>query len=244
MDKQIVLITGASRGIGRAIALEFAAEGYYVLINFRSGELAARKTLSLIHEKEGEGELLPFDVTNEEEVSNAIFNWQKVNPGKAISVLVNNAGIRKDNLLLFQTYDDWSSVISTNLDGFFHVTRAILKDMIHKKYGRIINISSLSGIKGMPGQVNYAASKGGLIAATKSLALEVARKNITVNAVAPGFIKTDMTTDLNETELQKLIPVQRFGEVEEVSSLVVFLAGKSAGYITGEVVSVNGGLYT
>lgn len=244
MDKQIALITGASRGIGRAVAVELALNGFYVLINFRSGKMAAKETLSLIQEKEGEGELLQFDVTNEDAVSNAIFNWHQLNPDKAISVLVNNAGIRKDNLLLFQSYEDWSSVISTNLDGFFHVTRVVLKDMIHKKYGRIVNISSLSGIKGMAGQVNYAASKGGLIAATKSLALEVARKNITVNAVAPGFIKTDMTSDLNEKELEKLIPVQRFGDAEEVASLVLFLAGKSAGYITGEVISVNGGLYT
>lgn len=198
MEKQIALVTGASRGIGRAVASELAAQGYYVLINYRSGEAAAKETLQMIREAGGEAELLPFDVTSEEAVTEAVFNWQTANPGKHITILVNNAGIRKDNLLLFQSHDDWSSVISTNLDGFFHVTRAVLKDMIHKKYGRIINITSLSGIKGMPGQTNYAASKGGLIAATKSLALEVARKNITVNAVAPGFIKTDMTTGLDK----------------------------------------------
>lgn len=244
MNKEIALVTGASRGIGRAIALELASNGFYVLINYRLSEADAKETLKQINEKNGDGELLPFDVADEESVSNALINWHKNNPDKLITVLINNAGIRKDNLLLFQTNDDWSTVINTNLNSFFYVTRIVLKDMIQKKIGRVINITSLSGIKGMPGQVNYAASKGGIIAATKSLALEVARKNITVNAVAPGFIKTDMTTDIDENELQKLIPVQRFGHVEEVSSLVAFLAGKSASYITGEVISVNGGLYT
>jgi 3-oxoacyl-[acyl-carrier protein] reductase len=244
MSKKTVLITGASRGIGKTLAIEFAKNGYYVLINYKTDEANAHDTLDVILKEGGEGNVIQFDVTIEESVENAIEQWKKLHPERSISILINNAGIRKDNLMLFQSLEDWKSVLSTNLDGFFNVTKVVLKDMIYKKHGRIINITSLSGLKGMAGQTNYAASKGGLVAATKSLALEVARKNITVNAVAPGFIKTDMTKDLDENELKKLIPVQRFGEPSEVASLVLYLASESASYITGEVISINGGLYT
>jgi 3-oxoacyl-[acyl-carrier protein] reductase len=156
----------------------------------------------------------------------------------------NNAGIRKDNLMMWMPQEEWRSVLSTSLDGFFNVTQPLIKDMIVNKWGRIVNVASLSGIKGMPGQANYSAAKGGLIAATKALAQEVAKKRITVNAVAPGFIKSDMTADLNEAELKKLVPAGRFGEATEVAELVAFLVSDAAAYITGEVISINGGIYT
>ncbi len=241
---KIALITGASRGIGKAIALQFAQEGIHVLINYRSNHEEAEKTLQTIIENGGSAELLPFDVAHTDAAISAIENWQDNNKGKYISILVNNAGIRKDNLLLMQPLEDWESVLSTNLNSFFVITKAVIKDMLFQKYGRIINISSLSGVKGMPGQTNYAASKGGLIAASKSLALEVARKNITVNVLAPGFIETDMTESLNQDELKKLVPMQRFGRVEEVAGVASFLISNAAGYITGEVININGGLST
>lgn len=244
MSTPIALVTGASRGIGKAVALELARSGMEVLINYRSNTAEAETTRDAILAMGGKASLLPFDVADAAAVTAAIEQWQTSRPGEYISVLVNNAGIRHDNLMMWLSADEWSSVVNTNLNAFYLVTRMVLKDMIHKKYGRIINITSLSGIKGMAGQTNYAASKGGLIAATKSLALEVARKNITVNAVAPGFIKTDMTADINEEELKKLVPMHRFGDADEVASIVGFLAGPRASYITGEVISVNGGLYT
>lgn len=161
-----------------------------------------------------------------------------------IAVLVNNAGIRRDNLLALMPDDDWTAVLNTTLNGFFNVTKPLIPMMQFHKFGRIINMASLSGIKGLPGQTNYSAAKGGIIAATKALAQEVARKNITVNAVAPGFIKTDMTADLDEDSLKKTIPARRFGTPEEVASLIGFLASDDSGYITGNVISINGGLYT
>lgn len=241
---KIALITGASRGIGKAIALQLAKEGIHVLINYRSNEVEAQKTLQEIVSNGGSAELLPFDVANTEESTQKIEKWQEANKGKYISILVNNAGIRKDNLLLMQPLEDWKEVIDTNLNSFFVITKAVIKDMLFQKYGRIITISSLSGVKGMPGQTNYSASKGGLIAASKSLALEVGRKNITVNVLAPGFIETDMTESLNQDELKKMVPMQRFGKVEEVAGVVSFLISDAAGYITGETININGGLST
>ena len=238
------LVTGGSRGIGRAICLRLAEMGFFVLVNYRSNQDEAEKTLELIREKSGEGDLLKFDVRNSEEIENAIDKWFEKNPDQFIEVLVNNAGIRKDALLIWMENEQWQDVIETNLNSVFYVTRKLLKDMIVNKSGRIINIVSLSGIKGLPGQMNYSAAKGGVIAATKALAQEVGKKKITVNAVAPGFIKTDMTSDLNETELKNLIPLNRFGKPEEVADVVGFLASDKASYITGEVISVNGGLYT
>ena len=238
------LVTGAGRGIGRAVAVRLARAGYRIVINYVSNAAAAQETLAAVREAGSDGELLPFDVADAAAVSAALAAWQERHPGEHVSVLVNNAGVRRDNLLLWMPAEEWRTVLATSLDGFFHVTQPLLKDMIVGKWGRIVNIVSLSGIKGMPGQTNYSAAKGGLIAATKALAQEVAKKRITVNAVAPGFIRTDMTGDLDEAELRRMIPVGRFGEAEEVAELVAFLVSDGAAYITGEVISINGGIYT
>ncbi len=226
------------------MSLRLAKAGYTVIINYQSNEQAAQETLQAIQSKGGQAELLRFDVSNPESVQNALESWQSSHPEDYIDVLVNNAGIRRDNLLVWMEPDDFEAVLRTNLFSFYHVTRPLLTPMIRHKHGRIINIASLSGITGLPGQCNYAAAKGGLIAATKSLAKEVAKKNVTVNAVAPGFIKTDMTDGLEEAELKKTVPMNRFGSAEEVAALVAFLASDDASYITGECISINGGLYT
>lgn len=238
------LVTGGSRGIGRAVSLRLAKAGYTVIINYQSNEQAAQETLQAIQSQGGQAELLRFDVSNPESVQSALESWQTAHPEDYIDVLVNNAGIRRDNLLVWMEPDEFEAVLRTNLFSFYHVTRPLLTPMIRHKHGRIINIASLSGITGLPGQCNYAAAKGGLIAATKSLAKEVAKKNVTVNAVAPGFIKTDMTDGLEEAELKKTVPMNRFGSAEEVAALVAFLASDDASYITGECISINGGLYT
>ena len=243
-EVKYALVTGASRGIGRAIALKLASQGYAVIINYASNVEAAQSTLNDIVEAGGRAELLPFDVSDGKSVETALQGWASSHENEYISVVVNNAGVRKDGLMMWMPEADWRSVLGTSLDGFFNVTQPLLKGMLVHKWGRIVNVASLSGIKGMPGQTNYSAAKGGLIAATKALAQEVAKKRITVNAVAPGFVKSDMTADLNEAELKKLVPVGRFGEAEEVAELVAFLVSDAAAYITGEVISINGGLYT
>ena len=237
------LVTGGSRGIGRAVTLRLGAMGYHVLINYLSNETAANETLAQLEAAGGSGELLRFDVGDREAVAAAISGWQQAHPDAYVEVLVNNAGIRRDNLMIWLEEAEWDTVLRTNLDSFYHVTRAVLQPMVLKKYGRIVNVASLSGLKGLPGQVNYSAAKGGLIAATKALAQEVARKNITVNAVAPGFITSDMTEGLDEKALSKDIPAARFGSPEEVAAVVGFLASKEASYVTGECISINGGLY-
>jgi len=238
------LVTGGSRGIGRAICLKMASMGYFVLINYKKNQEEADKTLSAIQESGGEGELLAFDVSRKEEIQQTLGGWIEKNSEKFIEVLVNNAGIREDVLMMWMKDEQWENVLHTNLDSFFYVTRLVLSGMLMKRYGRIINIVSLSGLKGLPGQTNYSAAKGGVIAATKALAQEVGRRGVTVNAVAPGFISTDMTTDLPEKDLKALIPVNRFGKPEEVAYAVGFLASEEASYITGEVLSINGGMYS
>lgn len=238
------LVTGGSRGIGRAICVKLASLGYIVLINYKSNFEEAQKTLALVKEAGSDGELVKFDVSDVQEVETSLNKWADDHKDSYIEVLINNAGIRKDILLMWMENAHWHDVLNTNLHGFFYVTRALLKSMLVNKYGRIVNIVSLSGLKGLPGQVNYSAAKAAVIGATKALAQEIGKKNVTVNAVAPGFIKTDMTQDMNENELKSLIPLNRFGLPEEVAELVGFLASDKASYITGEVISINGGLYT
>ena len=241
---KFALVTGGSRGIGRAVCIKMAEMGYNVLINYKSNEEEANNTLALIKEKGVDGEIIQFDVSDKEAIKSKLGGWMETNEDKVIEVLVNNAGIREDGLMMWMKDEQWDSVIKTNLDGFFYVTRLVVNSMLQKKYGRIINIVSLSGLKGLPGQTNYSAAKAGVIGATKALAQEIGRKGITVNAVAPGFIKTDMTEGLNESELKNIIPLKRFGLPEEVAHTVGFLATAGAAYITGEIISVNGGLYS
>lgn len=241
---KFALVTGGSRGIGRAVCIKMAEMGYHVLINYKSNEAEASKTLALVREKGVDGEIIRFDVADKEQIKSKLGGWMDANEDKVIEVLVNNAGIRDDGLMIFMKDEQWDSVLKTNLDGFFYVTRLVVNSMLQKKYGRIINMVSLSGLKGLPGQTNYSAAKAGVIGATKALAQEIGRKGITVNAVAPGFIKTDMTEGLNEAELKNMVPLKRFGTAEEVAHTVAFLASEGAAYITGEVISVNGGLYS
>lgn len=236
------LVTGGSRGLGAAICKRLAQQGLGIIINYRSNESAAKAVADEIVGNGGCVSLLPFDVSSEESVDAALEKWEEEHPDDRITVLINNAGIREDNLLVFMQTDQWHKVINTTLDGFFYVTRRVLKGMLTKRFGRIINIASLSGLKGLPGQANYSAAKAALIGATKALAQEVAARKVTVNAVAPGFIKSDMTKDLDEDGLKKLVPLGRFGEADEVAALVAFLASKDSSYITGETISINGGL--
>lgn len=240
------LVTGGSRGIGRAVSVKLAQLGYRIIINYVSNTTAAEETLKLVREAGSDGEMLKFNVGDAQQTQEALKAWQDAHADadEYIEIVVNNAGIRRDNFMALMPYEDWTSVISTTLNGFYNVTAPLISSMQFHKFGRIINMASVSGIMGMQGQTNYSAAKGGLIAATKALAKEVARKNITVNAVAPGFIKTDMVEGLDEAALKKTIPANRFGQPEEVAALVAFLASPEAGYITGNVISINGGLYT
>ena len=238
------IINGASRGLGKAIALRLANDGFAVIINYQSNKEAAEDTLKQIQDAGGTGELLPFNVADPQAIETALESWSQAHPDDYISVLVNNAGIRQDNLMIFMQEEQWNKVLDTTLNGFFYITRRLLKDMMTHRKGRIINMASLSGLKGLPGQTNYSAAKAALIGATKALAPEVAARKVTVNAIAPGFIATDMTKELDEAELKKLIPLGRFGKPEEVAALTSFLASDDAAYITGQVISINGGLYT
>jgi 3-oxoacyl-[acyl-carrier protein] reductase len=239
------LVTGGSRGIGSAICQKLAEDSnYHILINYQSNITAAENTLAEVIKRGATGEIIQFNVSNSEEVITALTSWQENNPEAIVEVIVNNAGITKDGLFMWMTHADWSDVINTSLNGFFNVTNFFIQKMLRNKYGRIINMVSVSGVKGTPGQTNYSAAKGAVVAATKALAQEVAKRNITVNAVAPGFIKTDMTSELDEKELIKMVPANRFGEADEVADLVSFLASKKASYITGEIININGGIYS
>ena len=238
------LVTGGSRGIGRSICLKLAEQGYNILINYKSNDVEASKTAELAEQKGVKTELLKFDVSDKAQVDQVLGGWIENNKDKEIEVLINNAGIREDALMIWMTDEQWKNVLGSSLDAFYYVSRLVINGMLVKRYGRIVSVVSLSGLKGMPGQVNYSAAKAGVIGATKALAQEVARRGITVNAVAPGFIRTDMTQDLNEKELKGLIPMQRFGEPDEVADTVAFLASPKASYITANVISINGGLYS
>lgn len=241
---KFALITGGSRGIGRAVCIKLAEQGYNILINYKGNTAAAEETLAAVKAKGVEGELLKFDVGNFEEVQTVLGGWIETNKEKQIEVLVNNAGIREDMMMFQMSNAQWKNVLDASLDGFFYVTKQVLTGMLIKRYGRIINMVSLSGLKGTPGQVNYSAAKAGLIGATKALAQEIAKRNVTVNAIAPGFIKTDMTDGLPEKELSAMVPMQRFGTPEEVAEAVAFFASRGASYVTGEVMNINGGLYS
>ena len=239
------LITGASRGIGKAIALQLSADlKLHIIINYSSNKDAALETKSAIESLGGSAELLPFDVKNSEEVNLTITSWMSANTDKNIEVLVNNAGITRDNLFPWVTEKDWDDVMNTSVKGMYNCTQAVISKMLRNRSGRIINIVSLSGLKGVPGQTNYSAAKGAMIAATKALSQEIAKRNITVNAIAPGFIISDMTADLDESEFKKMVPANRFGKAEEVAYLASFLASDKAAYITGEVININGGIYS
>ena len=239
------LVTGGSRGIGSAICQKLAEDSnYHILINYQSNKEAAEATLALVKEKGATGEIIQFNVTNFDEVQAALTKWQENNPDAIVEAIVNNAGITKDGLFMWMTPNDWNDVINTSLNGFFNVTNFFIQKLLRNKYGRIVNMVSVSGVKGTAGQTNYSAAKGAVVAATKALAQEVAKRNITVNAVAPGFIRTDMTSQLDEKELIKMVPANRFGEAEEVADLVSFLVSKKASYITGEVININGGIYS
>jgi 3-oxoacyl-[acyl-carrier protein] reductase len=240
---KFALVTGGSRGIGRAIALKLAKMEYHVLLNYRSNDAEANEAVKEIEQVGGLVTLMKFDVTDKAQIEKKLVAWIDSHPNDELEVLINNAGISSDALLMWMTDDQWNNVINTNLNSFFFVTRCVLNGMLVRKFGRIINVVSLSGLRGMPGQTNYSAAKAGVIGATKVLAQEVARRGITVNAVAPGFIATDMTKELNEKQLAALIPMQRFGKAEEVADLVGFIASKNSAYITGQVISINGGMY-
>lgn len=239
------LVTGGSRGLGRAICLKLSSKGIPVVINYQRNSAAAEEVKRIIEEEGGTAELLPFDVSDPKEVKAALSDWETKHPEDYIYYLVNNAGIRRDSLLFMMPDEDWQAVVSTTLNGFYNVTQHLISKMIMRHHsGSIVNIASLSGLKGIPGQTNYSAAKAGLIGATKALAQEVAQRGVRVNAVAPGFIKTDMTKGLPEDELRQQIPMKRFGQPEEVANLVAFLLSEESSYITGEVININGGLYS
>lgn len=240
--KKVALVTGASRGIGRAIALALATAGGHVLVNYRSRRDEAQETLTLIEANGGTGELCPFDVADiaacEVAVAKILHTHQR------IDILINNAGIRHDALLVFMKPEQWAQVIATNLNSFFNVTQPVAKQMALNRWGRIVSIASTAGQTGVEGQANYAAAKAGVIGASKALAREVAKRGVTVNVLAPGFIESDMTKDLPREQLLKQIPAGRFGKPEEVAATAAFLCSDSAAYINGAVININGGVYT
>ena len=239
-DRKIALITGASRGIGAAIAVRLANSGYDIWANYNQNQKAAEDLKNAVEKNGSNCILVPFDVSNEKQVNDVLTPLlENTTP----DVLVNNAGITRDMLMMWMSVEEWKAVTDVSLLGFFFVTKSVLLGMMKRKSGRIINIVSTAGLSGLPGQVNYSAAKAGLIGATKSLAKEVIRKGVIVNAVAPGFIETEMIAKLPKEEIVKNIPAGRIGKPEEVAAIVEFLCSENAAYIVGQVISVNGGLY-
>lgn len=239
-ERKIALVTGASRGIGSAIAMRLAKDGFDIWLNYKSNRELADQIGEKVEDTGVKCRLLPFDVSNPHEVQNALDPLLEKDTPYA---LVNNAGITRDTIMALMSPDDWKDVLAVGLNGFFYVTKNIVKGMVHKRRGRIVNIVSTSGQSGMASQVNYSAAKAGLIGATKALASEVGKRNILVNAVAPGFIETEMTKDVRRDKVLPMIPLQRLGTSEEVAEVVGFLCSHQASYITGQVISVNGGIY-
>ena len=243
-SKRYALVTGGSRGIGRAICVALAKDGWHVLVNYVKGAEAADETAAQVRACGVECETVQFDVRDKSAVDTALTAWYAAHPNDRLEVLVNNSGITRDNLFVFLKPEDWKDVLDTSLNGFFNVTQFLIQKMVRNRSGRIINVVSVSGLKGVPGQTNYSAAKAAMIGATRSLATEVAKRKITVNAVAPGFINTDMTAGLPVDDLKKFIPMERFGEPEEVAGVVAFLASPKVSYITGEIININGGIHS
>ncbi|MBL4587399.1 MAG: 3-oxoacyl-ACP reductase FabG [Flavobacteriales bacterium] len=243
-DKKIALVTGGSRGLGRAISVRLAKDhGCHILVNYSSNAAAADETVKLVEEVGGTAETIGFNVDDREAVNTALDAWEAANPDNHIGIIVNNAGITKDGLFMVMSDQNWDDVLNVSLGGFFNVTKKLVGKMIRKRHGRVVNVVSVSGQMGNPGQANYSAAKAGVIGATKSLAKEIAKRNVSVNAVAPGFVETDMTKDFDQKEMSRMIPMQRFGKPEEVAAAVSFLVSDDAAYITGNVININGGLY-
>ena len=240
MSKQIALVTGGSRGIGRAICIELAKSGSHVVVNFRSNKKAAEETLEFIHQAGGTGETVCFDVANQEETERNI--EALLTRHDAIDILVNNAGETADSLFVLMSFEEWMRVLNTSLQGFYNVTKPVLKKMVNRKRGYIVTVSSVSARLGQRGQTNYSAAKAGLEGACRSLASEVARLGIRVNVVAPGLIETEMIQNLPNEIIKQIIPMGRVGLPEEIAKVVRFLCSDEASYITGQVISVNGGM--
>lgn len=237
------LVTGGSRGLGRAICIKLSQMGIPVIINYQSNQSAAEQVMEAVKENGVDACIMKFDVGNKEEVEKCLKAWEDEHENDYIAYLVNNAGVTRDNVMFMMSDEQWHDVMDISVNGMFYVTRYLLPKMMMRRHGgRIVNMSSLSGLKGLAGQSNYCAAKAAVIGATRALAQETAARNVTVNAVAPGFIETDMTKDLPKEELLKMVPMKRFGKPEEVAELVGFLCSDAAAYITGEVISINGGL--